>query len=69
MYAGIGRTLIMVGRMPISTSELADYIFNRISAEGDEARRCSPTAKNADGTEKPLEEYLAIVKTPIPGSS
>ena len=55
--------------MPIPTPELSDYIANRISAGGNESPGCSPTAKNAGGTEKSLGEYLDILKTPTPGSS
>ena len=68
-YVGIECTLLMLDRMPIFTAELADYIFKRISTDGNEALRCSPTAKKEDGTEKSLEEYLAILKTPIQGSA
>ena len=55
--------------MPILTGALSDYISNRITIDSNDALKSSPTAKNADGTERTIEEYLSILKAPVPGSS
>ena len=55
-----GRALLMPGRIPVLTPELADYIHARVANIGEEALKISPTSAKEDGSEKKRKRVFSI---------